>query len=314
MSSRPECALLPASGGGLPVGRDAGRGPVRVRAPEPRTRSGTARRRTRPPSARARVRGCSLAPCPDEPCVAKRSHRAATPRRQLQADVGQERSTGAEDGFAHLELAVFAPLRQVFADVAGSLLGRLRRVQRLRVDEAEAPAPAPSSAHRLHVLERPRPLDRRSPSRGRSAGARRRAAAAPTRTAAARPCTSWPRRSIARSARSFSRRFSVRHQPPRAPRSRAPPRPRTTRHPIVPLHFTPARMGALLAIPDEPRLLARSRQRAHRDQPAVTSQVLPDLPHRVPRPRRRVARTATPPAPRHRRPAADRAAVLAASL
>jgi len=76
-------------------------------------------------------------------------------------------------------------------------------------------------------------------------------------------------------------------------------------------------MCAALAIPDEPGRLTRSSQRAHRNKTAVGPQVLPDLAHRVPRPGRRVSRTATPPAPRHaqrQQPPAVLAALVPASL
>src|SRR4051812_7095089 len=58
---------------------------------------------------------------------------------------------------------------------------------------------------------------------------------------------------------------------------------------------------AVLAIPHKPDVLARSGQRAHADKPFVRAEVLADLPHRVPRPRLRIARTLTEPAAADRR-------------
>jgi hypothetical protein len=58
---------------------------------------------------------------------------------------------------------------------------------------------------------------------------------------------------------------------------------------------------------------ATGHARRHRDEPAVGDQVLAQLPHRVPRPDRRLAGTATPPAAAHPR-WAPVAAVLAAQV
>jgi hypothetical protein len=74
-------------------------------------------------------------------------------------------------------------------------------------------------------------------------------------------------------------------------------------------------MRAARTIPGETRINARRSQRAHRREPAVGAQVLPVLPHGVPRPGQRVGRTGASPPARHRerkRLAAVLAALIAA--